>query len=62
MEGNGSKKYVDKRCVSVTIDEGRINRIDVLVGVGKFRNRSHALDEACRLLLEKEESSATGKS
>jgi Arc/MetJ-type ribon-helix-helix transcriptional regulator len=58
MEGDGSKKYVDKQNISVTVNEGRVARIDALVDSGKYRNRSHAVDEAVRLLLEKEDADA----
>lgn len=38
----------------VTLDKDNMVSVDSLVRKGRFRNRSHALDEAVKLLLKKE--------
>jgi hypothetical protein len=40
--------------VNVTLDHDNMVQIDSLVRTGKFRTRSHALDEAVKLFLRKE--------
>lgn len=40
--------------VDVTLDEKNVKEVDSLVSEGKYRTRSHALDEALKLLLKKE--------
>lgn len=40
--------------VDVTLDHDNIADVDSLIRTGKFRSRSHALDEAVKLLLRKE--------
>ena len=40
--------------VHVTLDHGAMVQVDELVKTGKYRTRSHALDEAVKLLLRKE--------
>jgi len=40
--------------VDVTLDKKNMASVDSLVNSGRFRSRSHALDEAVKLLLKKE--------
>ena len=55
MDENG-ERVGEKRSISATVDDDKVNRIDALVLQGKYRNRSHAIEEGMRLILEKEES------
>lgn len=43
-----------KTRVNVTVDSHNMAQVDELVKSGKYRSRSHALDEAVKLLLSKE--------
>jgi Arc/MetJ-type ribon-helix-helix transcriptional regulator len=40
--------------VHVTLEHSSMVQVDLLVQTGKYRSRSHALDEAVKLLLHKE--------
>lgn len=40
--------------VDATLDKDSVATVDSLVSKGRFRNRSHAIDEALKLLLSKE--------
>jgi Arc/MetJ-type ribon-helix-helix transcriptional regulator len=53
-EGNGDKGEKEKKGISATVDEDKVVRIDALVDKGKYRNRSHAIEEGMRLVLEKD--------
>ena len=41
-----------KTPVHVTLDEKNMRRVDELIASGKYRGRSHALDEAVKLLIK----------
>ena len=40
--------------VHVTLDKKNMNQVDAMVCEGKFRSRSHAIDEAVKLLILKQ--------
>lgn len=40
--------------VHVSLEEDSMKRVDSLVSEGKYRNRSHALDEAVKLLIKRD--------
>lgn len=40
--------------VSATVDEKTMNMIKLLLKKGKYRNKSHLIEEAIKLLKEKE--------
>jgi len=42
-----------KKRVSATIDESTMNIIKILLKKGKYRNKSHIIEEAIKLLDEK---------
>ena len=43
-----------KARVSATIDEEKLNKIDMLLKEGEYRNKSHIIEKAIELLVEKE--------
>lgn len=45
---------MSKTRVDVTLDRKNVKTVDSLVSDGKYRSRSHALDEAVKLLIQKE--------
>ncbi len=47
---------ITKRKVAITIDAALVKYADRLVKKKEYRSRSHAFDEALKLLKEKEES------
>jgi threonyl-tRNA synthetase len=42
-----------KERISATVDEGTIKTIDEILKNGKYRNKSHVIETAIKLLLEK---------
>ena len=42
----------DRSTISVNVSTKKVETIDKLVDSGKYRNRSHAVDEALTLLIE----------
>ena len=50
-----------KERASFTFDKETIEMIDFLVSSGKYRNRSHAVEAAVKLLKEKEAEKKDGK-
>lgn len=43
-----------KKRVSATIDDSSVKIIDEILKKGKYRNKSHVIEEAIKLLKEKE--------
>ncbi len=50
-----------KERASFTFDKETLEKLDELVSSGKFRNRSHAVEEAAKLLIEESKKEAGGK-
>jgi Arc/MetJ-type ribon-helix-helix transcriptional regulator len=50
-----------KERASFTFDKETLKRIDDLVSSGKFRNRSHAVEEAIKMLFEESTKSGVKK-
>lgn len=44
-----------KERISATVDAGTIKAIDVILKKGKFRNKSHVIETAIKLLTEKDD-------
>jgi len=45
----------NKQRISATVDKETKNMIDILIKVGNYRNKSHVIEEAIRLLAKKNE-------
>jgi Arc/MetJ-type ribon-helix-helix transcriptional regulator len=43
-----------KERISATVDKGTIKEIEGLLEKGRYRNKSHIIEEAVKLLMEKE--------
>jgi len=50
-----TEENMPRRKLSVTLDEERVRWLDKQIEKERFRNRSHGLDVALKILIEKEE-------